>query len=89
MSLYDYCNGDPINFFDPDGFEPIGYNPPQARTPSLFQLFFPAHAALMGAPPMTGSTMGDIQMVHGTVYPALTPVLLPGAAYFNPRVQGG
>ena len=72
---YSFCaGGDPINYFDPDGRQ------------SMFQTMFPATAAAAGAKPFTGSVAGDVQWVHGVVYPTMQ---LPFAPLMEPHVQGG
>jgi len=65
-----FCGGDPINTFDSDGNQPIGYNPAlspfgsSSQNVTVFQALFPATAIGAGASPITGSSMGDIQTLQ-------------------------
>jgi RHS repeat-associated protein len=85
MDLYSFCQGDPVNMFDPDGDQVIWAQGPTHRTPTPFQLFFPATAAAMGARPWSGSLQGDIQYSRG----AFAPFYIGAAVIQSPRVQGG
>jgi RHS repeat-associated protein len=75
-----FVGGDPINYFDSDGNQGIGYNPAlssfrssSGQSVSVFQALFPVAAIGGGAAPLTGSTMGDIQTIQNPFYSVALP----------------